>query len=407
MGFAELVDIEKLLELFESYTKVTGAVTALVELDGTVIIATGWKDICTRFHRVNKASACRCTESDTMLAGNLKRGKTYSIYKCKNGLIDVAVPIKIRGEHVANFFTGQFFTEPPDVEYFIRQAEEFGFERDSYLEALGQVPILSEETIKATMNFFTCLAQQIGEIGLVRREQELMIARLNEKTEEQERFVYTVSHDLKSPLVTISGFIGMIEQDFLSGDQTGLKENLSVISSAARRMRQLLDELLEISRIGIKKNQEEVVNLGTLIRASTDNLSGVINEFKTTVEVESELPDVMVDKQRFLQVFENLIANAIRYSREAKGGSVVKVGVIRGVGELTCYVKDNGIGIEPAYLEKIFGLFERLDTNSDGTGVGLAIVKRIIETHGGRIWAESEGLGHGTTVFFTLPEAKQ
>lgn len=139
------------------------------------------------------------------------------------------------------------------MEYFIRQAEEFGFERDSYLEALGQVPILSEETIKATMNFFTCLAQQIGEIGLVRREQELMIARLNEKTEEQERFVYTVSHDLKSPLVTISGFIGMIEQDFLSGDQTGLKENLSVISSAARRMRQLLDELLEISRIGIKK----------------------------------------------------------------------------------------------------------------------------------------------------------
>ncbi len=249
--------------------------------------------------------------------------------------------------------------------------------------------------------------QDITDQKKAEEERENLIANLQDKTAEQERFVYTVSHDLKNPLVTISGFAEIVERDLLSGNQEDAKEHLSEISKAAQHMSQLLDDLLEISRVGAKKNPEEIVNFNKLISQATDNLSGVINELKTTFEVESELPDVMVDKQRFLQVFENLIVNAIRYSSEAKGGSIVKIGVIRGDGELTCYVKDNGIGIEPAYLEKIFGLFERLDTGTIGTGVGLAIVKRIIENHGGRIWAESEGLGHGTTFFFTLPEAKQ
>jgi PAS domain S-box-containing protein len=237
-------------------------------------------------------------------------------------------------------------------------------------------------------------------------EREKLIAQLQNKTEEQERFIYTASHDLKSPLVTISGFAEIVERDLLSGNQERAKESLNEISSAAQHMWQLLDDLLEISRVGVLKNKKEVVNLGALITESAENLSGVINEFNSTLEVEPELPDVMVDKQRFLQVFENLIVNAIRYSKEAKGGSVAKVGVIRGEGELTCYVKDNGIGIDAEYLDKIFGLFERLETGTSGTGVGLAIVKRIVETHGGRIWAESKGLGHGTTLFFTLSEAK-
>jgi PAS domain S-box-containing protein len=170
MKFAELVDIDELKGLCESYTAITGAVTAILELDGTILIATGWQDICTCFHRVNAVTASRCRESDTILAGGLNKGKPYNIYKCKNGLVDVAVPIIIRGEHVANFFTGQFFTEEPDREYFIRQAEEFGFEMDSYLEALQRVPIFSEETIKARMEFFTRLAQLIGEMGLAREE---------------------------------------------------------------------------------------------------------------------------------------------------------------------------------------------------------------------------------------------
>jgi len=170
MKFAALVDIDELKGLCESYTAITGAVTAILELDGTILIATGWQDICTCFHRVNAVTASRCRESDTILAGELEKGRTYNIYKCKNGLVDVAVPIIIRGEHIANFFTGQFFTEEPDREFFIRQAAEFGFETDSYLQALQRVPIFSEVTIRSMMEFFTRLAQLIGEMGLARKE---------------------------------------------------------------------------------------------------------------------------------------------------------------------------------------------------------------------------------------------
>ncbi len=172
MKFSEFVNIDELRVLCESYTAITGAVTALLELDGTILIATGWQDICTRFHRVNVATACRCRESDTILAGGLTKGEPYNVYKCKNGLVDVAVPIIIHGVHVANFFTGQFFSEPPGREYFICQAEEFGFDRDSYLEALERVPIFSEDTVQSMMKFFTQLAKMIGEMGLARKEIE-------------------------------------------------------------------------------------------------------------------------------------------------------------------------------------------------------------------------------------------
>jgi len=172
MKFSEFVNTDELRELCKSYTANTGAATALLEFDGTILIATGWQDICTRFHRVNEAPACRCRESDTILAGGLTKGERYNVYKCKNGLVDVAVPIMIRDQHVANFFAGQFFSEPPDREYFIRQAEEFGFEMDSYLDALRRVPIFSEDSVKTMMKFFTRLARLIGEMGLVRKELE-------------------------------------------------------------------------------------------------------------------------------------------------------------------------------------------------------------------------------------------
>jgi PAS domain S-box-containing protein len=172
MKFTELVDIDKLRELCESYTAINGAVTAILALDGEVLIATGWKDICTRFHRVHETTLCRCVESDTVLAASMEKGESYHMYRCRNGLVDVAVPIVIRGEHLANFFTGQFFIEPPDRDYFIRQAEELGFDKEPYLDALDKVPVFSEDSVRSMMRFFTLLVEMIAEMGLARKELE-------------------------------------------------------------------------------------------------------------------------------------------------------------------------------------------------------------------------------------------
>jgi len=168
LKLSELVDIGELLGLCESFTDITGAVTAVLDLEGNVLVATGWQDICTQFHRINPLTCARCLESDTILAGQLSKGDTYNVYQCKNGLVDVAVPIMIAGEHVANFFTGQFFFEPPDKTYFLRQAKEFGFDEKAYLEAMERAPIFSAEQVQSMMGFFTRLAKALGEMGLAK-----------------------------------------------------------------------------------------------------------------------------------------------------------------------------------------------------------------------------------------------
>jgi PAS domain S-box-containing protein len=189
MKFSELVDISELRELCESFSSITGVVTAILDLEGNILTTSGWQNICTRFHRVHPGTACRCRESDTVLAGRLAKGERYNIYKCQNGLIDIAVPIIIEGEHVANFFTGQFLFEPPDEEYFIRQAEEFGFDKESYIEALNRVPIFSEDKVRSVMEFFTRLAQMIGGMGLAEKKLKEVNAELRKHQEHLEEQV--------------------------------------------------------------------------------------------------------------------------------------------------------------------------------------------------------------------------
>lgn len=182
MKFSDLIDATELQALCESFTAFTGAVTAVLDLEGNILVASGWQDICTHFHRINCSTAQRCRESDTVLAGQLSSGESYNVYKCKNGLIDVAVPVIIGGEHVGNFFTGQFFFEKPDIDFFIRQSEEFGFHKESYLEALNKAPIFSPDDVRNMMDFFTRLANLIGEMGLARRNQEATNSKLHDST---------------------------------------------------------------------------------------------------------------------------------------------------------------------------------------------------------------------------------
>jgi PAS domain S-box-containing protein len=162
----EIFDIEELKRLCENFTNINGTVTAILDLEGNVLIATGWQSICTQFHRIHSETSRRCTESDTVLAGQLKQGQKYNVYKCKNGLVDVAMPIIIGGEHVGNFFTGQFFTEMADVEFFKNQARKYNFNETDYLSALERTPVFDENQIKANISFLVQLTETIGNIGL-------------------------------------------------------------------------------------------------------------------------------------------------------------------------------------------------------------------------------------------------
>jgi len=233
-------------------------------------------------------------------------------------------------------------------------------------------------------------------------ERENLIQELAAKNAELERFAYTVSHDLKSPLVTIDGFLGYLEQDATSGNMDRFKADSQRIHAAVNKMRALLSELLELSRIGRVLNEPEKIPFEDLVNSAREIVHGQIEAAGVTISLEPNLPAVYGDKQRLVEVLQNLLDNAIKFmGRQEKPR--IEIGQ-RGEedNKPVFFVKDNGIGIAREYHEKIFGLFNRLDQNIDGTGIGLTIVKRIIEFHGGRIWVESEA-GQGATFYFTLP----
>jgi PAS domain S-box-containing protein len=172
----QIFNIEELKLLCESFTKLTETPSAILDLKGKIYVATGWQPVCTQFHRVNKISRNACLESDTIIAKQLKIGQKFNIYKCKNGLTDVAMPIYVGEIHIANFFIGQFFTEIPNIEYFKKQAENLGFDQNNYLSAIEKVPIFSENYVKKTIEFLVQLTETIGNMGL-RNIQNLEYAR--------------------------------------------------------------------------------------------------------------------------------------------------------------------------------------------------------------------------------------
>lgn len=233
-----------------------------------------------------------------------------------------------------------------------------------------------------------------------------LIQELAEKNTELEQFTYTVSHDLKAPLITIKGFLGFLGEDVRTGNQPRIESDITRITEATDKMHRLLNELLELSRVGRMMNAPEAVPLGELIVEAIEVLQGRIQEESVQLKIADNLPVVQGDRQRLLQVIQNLIDNAVKFSSE-KAEPLVEIGVNGYEEDMPIiFVRDNGIGISPEHHERIFGLFNKLDPAAEGTGVGLTLVKRIVEFHGGRIWVQSEE-GKGAAFHFTLHSANQ
>jgi signal transduction histidine kinase len=234
-------------------------------------------------------------------------------------------------------------------------------------------------------------------------ERERLIADLEVKNTELERFNYTVSHDLKSPLVTILGFADLGQADLKSGDLERVRDGLLRIERAGNKMHRLLNELLELSRVGRIVNPPEAVSLVELAAEAIELVRASLDEKHVAVKVSRDLPVVRGDRQRLLEVLQNLLENAAKFSGDQPQPRI-DIGVETRDGERVFHVRDNGLGIDPRFRSRVFELFEKLDPRAEGTGVGLALVRRIVEAHGGRIWVESEGLGRGATFCFTLAE---
>lgn len=243
--------------------------------------------------------------------------------------------------------------------------------------------------------------------------ERMVVARtreLEQKTEELESFIYTISHDLKAPVVSLQGLTNLLQLDLgnqINGDAAFYLER---IQANTVHMQLLINQLLNLSRIGRLKEPQLPVNMTELTREAINDLQGQIELKKASINIADDLPVFMCERDRLKQVMVNLISNAIHYSRPDVT-PVIEIGIRKDHDSQNCtlFVRDNGIGIAREHLERVFEIFYRVEGNyadSESTGVGLAIVKRVINSHGGDVWVESEGLGSGSTFYFSLPRER-
>jgi PAS domain S-box-containing protein len=256
------------------------------------------------------------------------------------------------------------------------------------------------------ISLFSTVGVCAASLCVVRRNVEELrraTATLEQRNAELDAFTYSVSHDLKEPLRAIEAFSQFLLQDYSERLDDEGRDYLARMNKASLHLKQLIDDLLRLSRASRQAVGEERVEVQRLVSEVLEGMRATIDAASATVEVDGEMPDISGNPPWVEQVFSNLIGNAIKFSKDEP--PVVKVG-IKGIegGMGTFYIQDNGIGIDPQYQKQIFGIFQRLHRREDyeGTGAGLAIVKRVVEALGGRVWVESE-VGAGATFLFTLP----
>jgi len=321
---------------------------------------------------------------------------------------------EIIGKHFSTFYTDEDIKAGKPMHH-LKEALKRGSYEDEYWRVRKDGTKFWADVIlsplydeKNQLHGFSKITRDITE----RKEAEQKVLELNMELEknvrqlealnsELEAFTYSVSHDLRAPLRAIHGYTKIIEQEYASKLDSEAKHLMNLVMANAKKMGKLIEDLLALSHLGKKELIKKQVDMTELARTALEELKNNIDENKTQI-ILNPLPPALADEGLMLQVFTNLLSNAIKYSSK-KENPVIEIGSKEINNKTVYYIKDNGSGFNMMYYNKLFGIFQRLHDASEfeGTGVGLAIVKRIILRHNGKIWAESE-LGKGATFYFTL-----
>jgi len=265
--------------------------------------------------------------------------------------------------------------------------------------------IAGNAVYRLARNVYHSLALAEEEIRMreeAEQKREEVIGQLKRKNKELDRFAIRVSHDLKTPLITLAGFLGYLEKDLKDEKYELATRDFAQINAAAKTMGKFVDELLDLSRVGRIINPPTDVPFDEIVQDSLKATEGIIQAKQVEVKTEAIFPFVHVDRARVVQVMQNLITNAVKFMGDQPKPRI-RIGFEEVGGEHIFSVSDNGIGIAPEHHAQIFELFNKLNPDMEGTGIGLGLVKKIIEVHQGRIWVESEP-GKGSTFKFTLQD---
>ena len=421
LQLSDIIDSVAVQSLMEEFYKLARIPMAVIDTEGKVLVGAGWQDVCTRFHRVHPETCKHCIESDTELSAGIPNGE-IRLYKCRNNMWDAATPITIGGHHLGNVFTGQFFfeDEPLDRELFRSQAERYGFEPGSYLAALEAVPRLSRDSMAVGMAFLLKFAAMLSHLSfsnlkLARSvaEREALARSLQESKvllEEADRrktdFLAMLSHELRNPLAPIRNSIHLLER--VAPDTEQASRAKEVLRRQSEHLTRLVDDLLDITRISRGKIElrRSVIDLRDVIRKTIDDVRSDFEQSRVALRLDGgeEPAWIDADATRMAQVVGNLLHNAAKFT--PSGGEVV-VRSWTSDGHVHLSIRDNGVGMEPDEVDRMFEPFAQADQGAargkGGLGLGLALVKGLVELHGGSVQASSGGLMRGAEFTVTLP----
>lgn len=321
------------------------------------------------------------------------------------------ITIRLGGEEGVEIATldkpGDFFGEMALIDGSLRSATAIASEDETTLEVLDRNGFLEmvKETPEFALGVMHALSDRIrmgNERRLAEEKLKETLAELDRSNEELEQFAYVASHDLREPLRMVTSFAQSLDKKYHGKLDETADEYIHFIVDGAARMQRLIDDILQYSRVSTRALPFEKLNAEEVLETVLLNLDMAIKEAHAKV-THDPLPVIYADPSQLGQVLQNLISNAIKFTREGETAAV-HISAKRDGDQFVFSVKDSGIGIEPELFEKVFVIFQRLNPADKypGTGIGLAVTKKIVERHGGQIWVESTP-GQGTTFFFTMP----
>lgn len=417
-SISDLIDIVKFTALFEEYSETTGFSAGLVSIpDQNTLIATGKRRICTEFHRIHPDLIQHCVKSDQYLTDTQRSYKGFNIRSCMMGLFDAATSVIIQGVHVASLFTGQVFCDAPDLDRFGKQAKRLGFDVKAYLEAVKEIPIVSENELHQGLSFLKMIASMIAEQGL--STLEVRERAQAQKLESLGVLAGGMAHDFNNLLTAILGNAELTMMELTDG--TRAWSNISEIKKATLRASELCQQMLVYSGRGSLMLHR--VRLTEVVQEMAGSLDAMVTPpISIQYDLAEDSPWVEADPSGLGKALKGLVSNAA----EAIGPSGGTIHIRTHVKEFTrhdlktCYnweelkagsyacieVEDSGCGMDPLTQTRIFDPF--FSTKFPGRGLEMAAILGMVRSHKGAIKVHSE-LGEGSvfTLLFPILDSMQ